>query len=646
VPSETALRTVQLRRMSARNESPLSIEPELMRRLGYRTIDMLVDRITGPPGPVLRAAAPDELQRTLAVPAPESPGSYDEIIAGLERDVLPYVARISHPGYLAFIPGEGTWPGALGDLIASALNLDTCWWLGGSGPAALELVVVDWFRQWVGYPAEARGLLVSGGSAANLTALACARETLVGAMNEQIVAYLSDQAHTSLAKGARALGFRPDRVRIVATDEHGRMRPEALGAAMLADRAAGLRPLVVVANAGTTSTGAVDPFAELSALCREQGVWLHVDGAYGAFACLSERGRTALAGMELADSITLDPHKWLYQPVEVGAVLVRDGKLLRRAFEVSHDYLKDIRAGVQEVNFSDQGLQLTRTCRALKLWISINYFGLAAFRQAIDGCIDLAEHAQRRIDASTELELMTPTSLGIVTFRRHPAGVDDEHTLDLINADLLARITDAGEVFLSTGLLRGRQMLRLCILNHSTSRAIVDRAIDLVETLAVDASQTPAAPPQGREHTVETGWLSRPVLDLETLRSVPVFASLDDAQADRVLGRLREQTAAAGETVVGQWQTGRDLYVVLSGGLQVEVDGRVVATLGPGEYFGELAAIDWGASFGRSRAATVVATDPTRLVALDWELVNWLMQAAPAFGEQIERTARSRMATR
>jgi aromatic-L-amino-acid decarboxylase len=631
--------------MPVPSDSPLSIDPELMRELGYRTIDMLVDRITGPPGPVLRSAPPGELQQALAVPAPEAPGSYDEIIAGLERDVLPYVARISHPGYLAFIPGEGTWPGALGDLIASALNLDTCWWLGGSGPAALELVVVDWFRQWVGYPAEARGLLVSGGSAANLTALACAREALVGAMNEQVVAYLSDQSHTSLAKGTRALGFRPDRVRIVATDQHGRMRPEALRAAMLADRAAGLRPLVVVANAGTTATGAVDPFAELSALCREQGVWLHVDGAYGAFACLTERGQGALAGMQLADSITLDPHKWLYQPVEVGAVLVRDGALLRRAFEVSHDYLKDIEAGLQEVNFSDHGLQLTRTCRALKLWISINYFGLAAFRHSIDGCIDLTEHAQRRIEASPQLELITPASLGIVTFRRHPPGMDDEQALDRINADLVARIAEDGEVFLSTGIVRGRQMLRLCILNHSTSQAIVDRALDLVETLAVDPAQTRVAPARHREQPVEAGWLSRPLLDMETLRALPVFSSLDDAQADRVLGRLRELTAAAGETVVGQSQAGRDLYVVLTGALQVEADGRIVGALGPGEYFGELAAIDWGASFGRSRSATVVASEPTRLVALDWELVNWLMQAAPAFGEQIQSTARSRLAT-
>jgi aromatic-L-amino-acid decarboxylase len=631
--------------MDGTNESPLAIDPELMRRLGYRTIDMLVDRMTGPPGPVVQSADPEQLRSALAMPAPEQPTGYDEILAGLERNVLPYVARISHPGYLAFIPGEGTWPGALGDLIASALNMDTCWWLGGSGPAALELAVLDWVRDWVGYPEQAGGVLVSAGSAANLTALACARESLLGAMSEQAVAYMSDQSHASLAKGARALGFRPDRVRIVASDQLGRLRCDALSAAIRDDQAAGLRPLVVVANAGSTTVAAIDPFAELSAICREQGVWLHVDGAYGAFACITDRGRRALAGMELADSITLDPHKWFYQPVEMGALLVRDGSRLRRAFEISHDYLEDIQTTAQEVNFSDLGLQLTRTCRALKLWMSVRYFGLAAFRQAIDGCLDLAEYAQRRIEASTQLELITPASLGIVTLRRHPAGIDDERALDRINADLVSRVTDEGSVFLSTGLVRGRLVVRLCILNHSTTQAVIDRALDLVESLEVDPGRTPQAGTQGRETPVDVGWLGGTALDSDTLRSLPLFASLDDDQLGRVLERARERTAAAGETVVGQWQTGRDLYVVLSGALVVRDDERVVGGLAPGEFFGEMAAIDWGAGFGRSRAATVVADQPTRLVVLDWELVNWLMRVAPQFGEQVERVARRRLAT-
>src|SRR5262245_23684817 len=269
---------------------PLGVDPETMRQLGYRTVDMLVDRITGPTGPVVRTAEPAELRERLTGPPPETPEPFEAILDGLERDVIPFVARISHPGYLAFIPGEGTWPGALGDLIGSALNVDTCWWLGASGPSALELVVLDWLRIWVGYPPEAAGVLVSGGSASNLTALACAREARIGAMDEHAVLYMSDQTHSSLARAARALGFRPDQVRIIPTDERARIRPDALRSAIAADLAGRRKPLIVVANAGTTAAGAIDPFPELAEICREHGVWLHIDGAYGAFACLSGRG--------------------------------------------------------------------------------------------------------------------------------------------------------------------------------------------------------------------------------------------------------------------------------------------------------------------------------------------------------------------
>jgi glutamate/tyrosine decarboxylase-like PLP-dependent enzyme len=627
-------------------DSSLGLDPEEMRRLGYRTVDMLVDRITGPPGRVVTSDDPASLLGRMSGPPPEGPESYEEILASLERDVLPYVARISHPGYLAFIPGEGTWPGALGDLVASALNLDSCWWLGASGPATLELVVLDWMRSWIGYPEGAAGVLVSGGSAANLTAMACARESLLGSMTGDAVAYMSDQSHVSLAKGARALGFRPDRVRVLASDAHGRMRPQALGAAISADRAAGLRPLVCVANAGSTAVGAIDPFAELAAICREQGVWLHVDGAYGAFACITERGRRALAGIELADSITLDPHKWLYQPVEVGALLVREGSQLRRAFEVSHDYLHEIEADAREVNFSDLGLQLTRTCRALKLWMSIRYFGLGAFRAAIDRCLDLAEHAQHRIESSPRLELVTPASLGIVTFRRLLDGVDDAGALDDVASEVAAQVTESGDIFVSTGEVAGRRVIRLCILNHSTTQTVIDRAVDLCESaeLRIDGSSRVRTPE--REQPVGAGWLARPQLDAGTLRSLPLFASLDDAQAARVLTRMREQTAAAGETVVGQFQPGRDLYVVLEGSVRVDADGSEVAVLVPGEFFGEMAVIDWGGGFGRSRSATVTAREPARLGVLDWDLATWLIDEAPEVSRQLREAARNRTIAR
>jgi glutamate/tyrosine decarboxylase-like PLP-dependent enzyme len=623
--------------------SPLSLDAETMRALGYRTVDMLVDRITGPPGPVVRSATPEELRARFAVPPPEEPMDFDEILAGLERDVLPFVARLSHPGYLAFIPGEGTWPGALGDLIASALNVDTCWWIGASGPSALELAVLEWFRQWVGYPEGTAGVLVSGGSAANLTALACAREARVGPMDENAVVYLSDQTHSSVARAARALGFRPDRVRVIPTDKRARIRTDALRGAIAADQASGRKPLLVVANAGSTATGAVDPFHELSDLCIEHGLWLHADGAYGAFACLSERGREALAGIELADSITLDPHKWLYQPVEVGALLVREGALLQRGFEISPDYLTDVKALEREVNFSDRGLQLTRACRALKLWISLRYFGVAAFRAAIDRSLELALHAQSVVEGSPELELMSPAALGVLTFRRHPVGVDDEAVLERLNARLAEEIGRQGEVFVSTARVRGRYALRLCILNHSTTQAEVDRALELASTLPSDAAADGAFAARESYPPIAAGWLGRPAIDPETLRSLGLFASLPASEVERVLLAAREQHAAPGEAIVEQWQISRDLYVVLEGEVEVTADGTRLNTLGPGEFFGELAAVDWGAGFARTRSATVTALGVVRLLVLDWVLVNSLLHASATFSEQLQRAARERL---
>jgi aromatic-L-amino-acid/L-tryptophan decarboxylase len=630
--------------MADDERSPLHLDPDEMRRMGYRTVDMLVERLTGDAGPVVRHASFEDLRERLSSPPPEAPLPFDEALAALERDVLPFVARLGHPGYLAFIPGEGTWAGALGDLIASALNVDTCWWIGAPGPTALELVVIDWFKDWVGYPAEASGLLTSGGSASNMTALACARESLVGTMDGSAVAYMSDQTHSSMARAARVLGFRPDQVRVIPTDHEMRIRVDGLRGAIAHDLAAGRRPLAVIANAGATGAGAVDPFAELAEVCREHDAWLHVDGAYGGFAVLTERGKAALAGIELADSITLDPHKWLYQPVEAGALLVRNGELLRYAFEITPDYLKDVEVG-REVNFSDLGIQLTRSCRAIKLWLSLQTFGVRAFRQAIDRCLDLAAAAQERIERSPSLELLTPASLGIVTFRRRPEGINDEPTLDRLNAALAEQVEQGGEVFVSTGRVRGRLAIRLCILNHSTTMAEVERAIELVETLDVETAEPP--PPRRREGSdIKAGWLGRPQLDAEGLRSLPLFSTLDDVAAQRVLRRAREHVALGNDSIVEQWSASRDLYVILSGGVNIVADGRAVASLGPGEFFGEIAAIDWGASYGRPRVASVIAIRRSRLLVLDPDLVQWLMSADPAVSDRIERTARERLAAR
>ena len=292
---------------------------------------------------------------------------------------------------------------------------------------------------------------------------------------------------------------------------------------------------------------------------------------------------------------------------------MRDGAALRHGFEISPAYLKDVEAVDREINFLDLGLQLTRTCRALKLWISLRYFGVGAFRQAIDRCLDLALHAQSEIEASPELELMSPASLGVVTFRRHPAG-SHEAALERINASLAERMEQGGEVFVSTSRVRGRYVLRLCVLNHSTSQREVDRALELARSLPVDPAAAASTVVRESYPALEAGWLGSPTLDSEALRSLPLFASLTAEQAERVLLGAHEHLALAREAVVEQWQVSRDLFVVLSGAVEVVADGKALATLGPGEFFGELAALDWGAGFARTRAATVTATEPTRLL--------------------------------
>jgi glutamate/tyrosine decarboxylase-like PLP-dependent enzyme len=583
--------------------------------------------------------------RRLSSGAPAQGRRFEDILAELEEHVLPFVAHWGHPGCFAFIPGSSTFPGALGDFIASALNIDTGAWSWGSGPSHIELIVIDWFKQWIGYPSAAAGVLVSGGSAANMTALACAREATVGAMSDDLVAYCSDQAHSSVARAARALGFRPDQLRVLPADERCRMRPDVLANAIEADVAAGRRPLFVVASAGTTSTGAIDPFFELAAIAKAHGAWLHVDGAYGAFAVLTERGAQALSGLELADSVTLDPHKWLYQPFEWGCLLVRDGHLLDEAFVVTPVYLTEA-AAQEEVNFSDRGLQLTRAARALKLWVSLNYFGLDTFRDAIDRSLDLALLAQRRVQDSDDLELLLPTSLGVTCFRRRFGGTHDEDELARLNAQLVSGLAATDKGVISSTRLRGRYALRMCVLNHTSTEADVEHVLSWLEQTEV----APAASIQAvhsathdRHPDVASVRLERDRIDPATLGALALFASLTDAQLERVARSARVISAVPGEAIVRKWDAARDFFVLADGTVDVRGDGEHYRDLGPGDFFGELAALEWGAGFGYPRLATVTATSPVKAVVLSSDTLNALMDEAPDLAKQVRSAVRERL---
>ena len=449
-----------------------------MKSLGYRVVDLLIDHyshlgqkrvgVKGDPA-VLRPA--------LLEAAPEAPGDPEAILARIERDVMSHIMNIGHPRFFAFVPGPSNFVGVMADALASGFNVFNGSWLGGSGAAALELCVIDWIRQWCGFPEEAGGLFVSGGSMANLTALAAARHVRLDDRTAGAVVYYSDQTHSSVDRALRVIGFLQEQIRKIPSDAEFRLPVDALARAVEADRRAGLRPFAVVANAGTTSTGAVDPLRALAGFCREQDLWLHTDGAYGAAAMLCDRGRRALDGLELADSLSLDPHKWLFQPIECGCVLLRDAAALKAAYRIMPEYLADVHRNVAEVNPCDYGIQLTRGFRALKLWMSVQYFGLDAFRSAIDRGFALAELAERKLRATPEWEIVTPAQMGIVSFRRRGA-----------NENFYPALHDAmlrdGFALATSTVLNGRTALRLCTINPRTTEQEIEQTIEWLDALA------------------------------------------------------------------------------------------------------------------------------------------------------------------
>jgi aromatic-L-amino-acid/L-tryptophan decarboxylase len=453
---------------------PLELDAETMRQMGYQVVDYLVDRISNlRDQPVRRGITRNDIDALLKEPAPETAHALDELLGRLQKDVFQFGVKVDHPRFMAFVPGSATWPGVLGDTIAAAHQSFAGTWLGGAGVSALELVVIDWFRSWLGMPATASGLLLSGGSMANLTAIAAARIDKLGEQWDHATIYMSRESHSSLLRACRVLGFRRDRIRVIDVDADHRISIPELQRIIRDDVAAGLEPFCVVANAGTTSTGAVDPLNPIRELAADLDLWFHVDAAYGGFAVLTERGRDLLKGIERADSITLDPHKWLHQPFEAGCLMVKDPEALKRAYHILPDYMQDTAVNGAEINFGERGIQLTRAARAVKIWLSIQYFGLEAFRSAINTAIDLTLEAQHYIEQSDALQLITPARLGIVCFRRKGS--------DHFNEQLQKQLIDDGLAMISSTRVHGNFALRLCILNHRTTRDDVMSVLEWIE---------------------------------------------------------------------------------------------------------------------------------------------------------------------
>ena len=462
----------------------LAFSREEMREIGYAVIDSLLDysetldqrRVA----PQLDQAA---LEAILREPLPMQPCDWRDVMAQFQRQVVEMTNHVDHPRFFGYIPLANNFISVMADALASGHNIFNAVWLQGPGAAQIERLTVDWLRRIVGMPAGAGGTFVSGGSVANLSALAVARQVRLGGDMQGAVAYCSDQIHFASSRGLRVLGFEPQQLRKIPSDEDFRLSLPALQASVADDRAAGLKPFCVIGTAGTTNTGAIDPLEALADFCADEKLWLHVDGAYGAPAILCEEGKDALRGLARVDSLALDAHKWLFQPIECGIVLVRKRRWLADTFRESPEYLKDATNDGEELNLGYEGIQLTRQFRALKLWMSLKVFGLEAISAAVSAGFANARLAEAYLREAGCWEIVTPAQMAIVTFRYQPAN-GDESLANHITHDLVGSLLDDGYAFASGTQLRDKTVLRICANNPRTTPDDLRASIALMGRLA------------------------------------------------------------------------------------------------------------------------------------------------------------------
>lgn len=441
-------------------------------------MDRIVSHITSlPDQPAADTAGGVELARALKESMPEEGRPLPELLDLLFDRAVPKSFNAAGPGYLAYIPGGGLFPAAVADLIASAVNRYVGVFAAAPGLAQLEANVVRWFCDLVGYPATAGGFLTSGGSLSIFSALVTARRErlpesfLAGAL------YVTSQTHAAVAKAAMLAGFPAAAVREVPSDGAYRMRADILREQMAKDRAEGLTPFLVVASAGTTNTGAVDDLHALADVTAAEGAWLHVDAAYGGFFLLTARGRHAMAGIERADSVTLDPHKGLFLPYGTGSLVVREKAALARAHTVSAHYLPHMQEEDDLVDFCQISPELSRSFRGLRAWLPLKLWGAAAFRECLDEKLDLAAWATEELRGIAEMEIVAEPQLSLLAFRWAPPGRSEEAT-SALNRELLARVNARNRVHLTGTLLGGRFVLRICVLSFRTHRDRMEMALE------------------------------------------------------------------------------------------------------------------------------------------------------------------------
>jgi len=465
----------------------LDWSPERTRVFADRIVDLYAGLLASlPEGPVSPQVTPASVHAALAMDVPDEPLSDDEI-AALLQTLLDNSTRPGSGGFLAYISGGGTVPGAVADLLASGLNANAGGWSASQGAAEVESQLVRWLAGRFGMPAGAGGMIVQGGALANLTGLKLARDhAWPGGRTEGVTAgpplafYASSEAHFTVDRAADVLGLGEASVRKVAVDDALRMRVDDLERLVAEDVAKGVRPTAIVATAGTTGTGAIDPLVRIADVATRHRAWFHVDAAYGGALAVTDSLRPLLDGIGLADSITFDAHKWLYAPLTTAFILVRDASLLAGSFSAHAAYVEHERGVVERGDdLGKAGLQLSRGFAALRVWVALLAHGRGAFARRIEHDVELTNWLARRIEATPEFELACAPSLSICCFRYRPEGVTDEAYLDRLNMRLMTEIQVDGTVFPSNAVVHGRTTLRTCIVTYRTEAVHLERLIEL-----------------------------------------------------------------------------------------------------------------------------------------------------------------------
>lgn len=459
-----------------------------MKNLGYKVVDAVVAHFINQDEalPVGDMESRKEAGEKLDAETPEEGKPIADVMHFVIEEVLKKSNIVSHPKSYAFVPGPANYISVLADQLATGFNVFSGGWMASPSAAMIEITTMNWLLKLFGLPVKSGGgIFTSGGSMANLTALATARNVKIAGDFSKSIIYLSDQAHSSNVKAIRVLGFRKEQIRIIPTDITFKIAFNKLQNAIAKDRLEGLNPFCIIASAGTTNTGTVDPLEELAAIAKKENLWLHVDAAYGGAAILTSAGKKMMKGIEKADSITVDPHKWFYQPYEIGCLLVRNHKWLSGTFTEKPEYLRDIEGNKSEINFYDHGIELTRRFRALKLFMSIKTYGMKTFREAVQYNMSLAEEMEEHLRNSNKWEVVSPATLAIINFRYNPImSAFSEDQLDGINQTIADKILASKEALLVTTVLNGQIVLRMCLINPRTTMNHLIETLDLCETFA------------------------------------------------------------------------------------------------------------------------------------------------------------------